>query len=79
MSARSAEVSPLLSSVIFYGTTQVVAETEEQIKAFREITRESTISVEGVVRERASKNPKLPTGDIEIVRRRSKCSAAAGI
>ena len=31
------------------------------------MTRESTISVEGTVRERASKNPNMPTGDIEIV------------
>ena len=51
----------------FYGTTQVVAETEEMVRAFKAVTRESTISVEGAVRERASKNPKLPTGDIEIV------------
>ena len=51
----------------FYGTTQVVAETEDMVAAFRAITKESTISVEGTVRERASKNPKQPTGDIEIV------------
>jgi aspartyl-tRNA synthetase len=51
----------------FYGTTQVVAETEEMVKAFRAITKESTISVEGVVRERDSKNPKQATGDVEIV------------
>jgi aspartyl-tRNA synthetase len=31
------------------------------------INKESTISVEGVVRERASKNPKQDTGDIEVV------------
>ncbi len=64
------EVSASLVFVVirdFYGTTQVVVETEDMIKAVREITRESTISVEGAVRERASKNPKLPTGDIEIV------------
>ena len=64
------EVSGNLAFVVmrdFYGTTQAVAETEAQVKAFREITRESTISVTGVVRERASKNPKLPTGEIEIV------------
>ena len=54
----------------FYGTTQVVAETEDMVKTFRAITKESTVAVEGVVRERASKNPKLPTGDIEIVPRR---------
>jgi aspartyl-tRNA synthetase len=51
----------------FYGTTQVVAETEEMVKAFRGITKESTISVEGIVRERDSKNPKQATGDVEIV------------
>ena len=51
----------------FYGTTQVVAETEEMVAAFRAINKESTVSVEGVVRERASKNPKQATGDIEIV------------
>ena len=31
------------------------------------LNKESTISVEGVVRERSSKNPKLPTGEIEVV------------
>ncbi|MBQ5485356.1 MAG: Asp-tRNA(Asn)/Glu-tRNA(Gln) amidotransferase GatCAB subunit C, partial [Lachnospiraceae bacterium] len=51
----------------FYGTTQVTAETEEMVKVFKEITKESTIAVEGVVRERSSKNDKLATGDIEIV------------
>ncbi len=51
----------------FYGTTQVVVETEDMMRAFKAINKESTISVEGVVRERASKNPKLPTGDIEVV------------
>ena len=64
------EVSASLAFVVvrdFYGTTQVVVETEDMMKAFKEITRESTISVEGTVRERASKNPKLTTGDIEIV------------
>ena len=51
----------------FYGITQVVIETEEMMKTVKAINKESTISVEGVVRERASKNPKLPTGDIEVV------------
>ena len=51
----------------FYGTTQVVVETEEMMNAVKAINKESTISVEGVVRERASKNPKLLTGDIEVV------------
>ena len=51
----------------FYGTTQVVVETEEMMKAIKPINKESTISVTGTVRERASKNPKLPTGEIEVV------------
>jgi len=51
----------------FYGTTQIVIETEDMMKIVKDLNKESTISVEGVVRERASKNPKLPTGDIEVV------------
>ncbi len=51
----------------FYGTTQVVVETEDMMRAFKAINKESTISVTGTVRERASKNPKLPTGEIEVV------------
>ena len=35
----------------FYGTTQVVAETPEMVNTFKAITKESTISVEGTVRE----------------------------
>ena len=51
----------------FYGTTQIVIENEEMMAAFRDITKESTIQVNGVVRERSSKNPKQDTGDIEVV------------
>ena len=51
----------------FYGTTQIVIETSEMMKTFKAITKESTIQVEGTVRERSSKNPKLDTGDIEVV------------
>ena len=51
----------------FYGTTQVVVENEEMMSIINSINKESTISVEGVVRERASKNPKQATGDIEVV------------
>ncbi len=64
------EVGSELAFIIlrdFYGTTQIVAETPEMVAQFKAINKESTISVEGTVRERASKNPKLPTGDIEIV------------
>ena len=51
----------------FYGTTQVVVETEDMMKAVKSVNKESVISVEGTVRERDSKNPKQATGDIEVV------------
>ena len=51
----------------FYGTTQVVVENEEMMRIVKPITKESTISVTGVVRERESKNPKIPNGEIEVV------------
>ncbi len=51
----------------FYGTTQVVAESDEMIRTFRDIVKESTVSVTGTVRERSSRNPKQATGDIEVV------------
>ncbi|MEG2175452.1 MAG: aspartate--tRNA ligase [Oscillibacter sp.] len=51
----------------FYGTTQVVIETEEMLNIVKSVNKESTISVEGLVRERDSKNPKQTTGDIEVV------------
>lgn len=61
----------------FYGTTQVVIETEEMMKLIKPINKESTISVTGTVRERESKNPKLPTGEIEVVPEKSRCWASA--
>jgi len=51
----------------FYGTTQVVVETEEIMEQLSDLNYESTISVEGTVRERSSKNEKLATGEIEVV------------
>ena len=51
----------------FYGTTQIVAETEEQMEQLAGINYESTIEIVGIVRERSSKNSKIPTGDIEVV------------
>ncbi len=51
----------------FYGTTQVVVEDAEMMKTVKAINKESTITVTGTVRERSSKNPKLDTGDIEVV------------
>ena len=51
----------------FYGTTQVVVETEEMMGMIHGLNKETTISVEGAVRERSSKNAALPTGEIEVV------------
>lgn len=51
----------------FYGTTQVVVESQEMMDIINGLNKESTISVEGTVRERASKNPKQATGDVEVV------------
>ena len=64
------EVGGSLAFVVlrdFYGTTQVVVEDEADLKVIKGLNKESTISVEGTVRERASKNPKQATGDIEVV------------
>ena len=51
----------------FYGVTQVVIETEEMMDKLNGINTESTLQVTGTVRERSSKNPEIPTGDIEVV------------
>ena len=64
------EVGANLAFVVlrdFYGTTQVVIESEEMMQVIKPINRESTISVTGIVRERTSKNPKIATGEIEVV------------
>lgn len=64
------KVSKNLGFVIlrdFYGTTQLVVETEEMMNLMDGINKESTILVEGVVRERSNKNRELPTGEIEVV------------
>ncbi len=64
------EVGQNLAFVVlrdFYGVTQVVIETGDILAAVKGLNKESTISVEGVVRERDSKNPNMPTGDIEVV------------
>ncbi len=51
----------------FYGTTQIVVQNEQMMALVKGINKESTIRVTGVVRERESKNPKLATGEIEVV------------
>ncbi|HEX5112909.1 MAG TPA: aspartate--tRNA ligase [Saprospiraceae bacterium] len=53
-----------------YGITQLVFNMEEDAalcQQARKLGREFVIQVNGVVRERTSKNPNRPTGDIEIV------------
>ena len=65
------EVGSTLAFVVlrdFYGTTQVVVENNEEVmKTIKSLNCESTISVTGTVRERSSKNTKIPTGEIEVV------------
>ena len=51
----------------FYGSTQLVSEDEKILNVFLALNKESVVSVTGTVRERSSKNPKMATGDIEVV------------
>ena len=53
-----------------YGITQVSIKSDQQAAIYqqaRQLGREFVISVTGTVAERESKNPKLPTGDIELI------------
>ena len=64
------EVGGSLAFVVvrdFYGKTQLVIEEEALLRQVKGINKESTIQVVGTVRERASKNPNQPTGDVEVV------------
>ena len=52
-----------------YGITQLVVEADADaalVQSVSELGREYVIQAQGVVLERQSKNPKMPTGDIEI-------------
>ena len=52
-----------------YGLTQIVFNNEDDAtltEAANSLGREYVVEIEGVVRERSSKNANLPTGDIEI-------------
>lgn len=56
-----------------FGITQVVFNEQwnkELAERARSTDREWVVMVEGVVRERENKNPRLPTGDIEVVAER---------
>ena len=64
------EVSGNLAFIVlrdFYGYTQLVVEDEKILEVFRNLNKETVVSVTGIVRERSSKNPNLDTGDIEVV------------
>ena len=53
-----------------YGLTQLVFDESDDAQLTEranKLGREYCIQVKGTVRERESKNPKMPTGDIEIV------------
>lgn len=53
-----------------YGITQIVFDQEVNPELFslaNSLGREYVVEIKGKVEERASKNPNLPTGDIEIV------------
>lgn len=47
----------------FFGKTQVVLPEEIEIS----LNKEDVVCVHGTVKERSSKNPAMPTGDIEVV------------
>ncbi len=51
----------------YYGVTQVVIETEEMMQAVDAIHYESTIRVQGTVRERSNKTDTVATGEVEVV------------
>lgn len=54
-----------------YGITQLVFDQDrspaELLEQARELGRETVIQVEGQVIERASKNPNIPTGEVEVL------------
>ena len=50
-----------------YGITQIVISDNEEMQAIaNELVTECVISVKGKVVGRSNKNPKMPTGEIEI-------------
>ncbi len=64
------EVGGSLAFVVlrdFYGTTQLVIEDAALLEKITALNKESVISVTGLVRERDNKNPKMDTGEIEVV------------
>ena len=54
------------------GITQIVINDEDLQKQAKELVKESCIQIIGKVTERTSKNPKMLTGDIEVVANKIK-------
>ena len=54
------------------GITQIVITTEELKEQMENVNPESVISVTGTVVERSNKNPKMPTGEIEIEAKKNR-------
>lgn len=53
-----------------YGITQVIFNMDTQAdlcNQARKLGREFVVSISGLVTERSNKNPKMPTGDIEVI------------
>ena len=50
-----------------FGITQIVINDEKLQEQAKEFNTESCIHINGKVVERTSKNPKMPTGDIEVI------------
>ena len=48
------------------GITQLVISSDLK-DIMNDVTPESVISIKGLVKERSNKNPKMPTGDIEVI------------
>ena len=51
-----------------YGITQITVKEEgEALNSLKQCANEYVIKVSGIVHERESKNPNIPTGDIEVI------------
>ena len=55
-----------------FGITQIVINDEKLQEQAKEFTTESCINISGKVVERSSKNPKMATGEIEVVAERAE-------
>ena len=64
------EVGGSLAFVVlrdFYGTTQLVVEDPALLEMVTGLNKETVLAVTGIVRERDNKNPRMDTGDVEVV------------